>query len=108
MTNKQILNGNMLVANFMGDYFDTGLEPSYYIRKNMVYDIQSAHYHDSWDWLMPVIPKILGIGFTMPKFNLPMVNAQELFGNVVYKGLYYKKPESIYCLKWDMNLIKTI
>ncbi len=96
MTDRLILNGNMLVADFMGDYFDTGLEPAYYIRKNKEYDIQFAHYHDSWNWLMPVIRKIMGIEFTMPKFNLPMVNAQEQFGNQIYKGLYYKNPEEVF------------
>jgi hypothetical protein len=47
-----------LIADFMGDYFDIGLEPSYYIRYNKEYKIEDSQFHKSWDWLMPVIEKI--------------------------------------------------
>jgi hypothetical protein len=47
----------------MEDFYDTGLEPSYYIRKNKEYKIEEAQYHSSWDWLMTVVEKIEELGF---------------------------------------------
>ncbi len=47
----------------MQDFYDTGLEPSYYIRKNKEYILEEAQYHSSWEWLMTVIEKIEDLGF---------------------------------------------
>ena len=55
--------GNHNIAVFMEDFYDTGLEPSYYIRKNREYKIEEAQYHSSWDWLIPVVDKIEELGF---------------------------------------------
>jgi hypothetical protein len=55
--------GNHHIAVFMEDFYDTGLEPSYYIRKNKEYTIEEAQYHSSWDWLMTVVEKIEELGF---------------------------------------------
>lgn len=54
---------NHHIAVFMEDFYDTGLEPSYYIRKNKEYKIEEAQYHSSWDWLMTVVEKIEELGF---------------------------------------------
>ncbi|CAB4175416.1 hypothetical protein UFOVP972_179 [uncultured Caudovirales phage] len=54
---------NHNIAVFMEDFYDTGLEPSYYIRKNKEYKIEEAQYHSSWDWLMTVVDKIEELGF---------------------------------------------
>ena len=59
----EILKGNHQIAIFMNDYYDTGLEPAYYIRKNKVYSLDEAQYHSSWDWIMTVIDKIEELGF---------------------------------------------
>ena len=55
--------GNHNIAVFMEDFYDTGLEPSYYIRKNKEYKIEEAQYHSSWEWLMEVVEKIEDLGF---------------------------------------------
>jgi len=55
--------GNHHIAVFMEDFYDTGLEPSYYIRKNKEYKIEEAQYHSSWEWLMTVVEKIEELGF---------------------------------------------
>jgi hypothetical protein len=62
LTPEEILEGNKLIAQFMGDYFDTGLEPSYYIRYNQEYKLEDSQFHSSWDWIMPVVDKINGMG----------------------------------------------
>jgi hypothetical protein len=54
---------NHHIAVFMEDFYDTGLEPSYYIRKNKEYKIEEAQYHSSWEWLMTVVDKIETLGF---------------------------------------------
>jgi hypothetical protein len=51
------------IAVFMDDYYDTGLEPAYYVRKNRTYQLEEAQYHTSWDWLMPCIDKIESLDF---------------------------------------------
>jgi hypothetical protein len=55
--------GNHHIAVFMEDFYDTGLEPSYYIRKNKEYKIEEAQYHSSWEWLMEVLEKIETLDF---------------------------------------------
>ncbi|CAB4175384.1 hypothetical protein UFOVP1247_130 [uncultured Caudovirales phage] len=54
---------NHHIAVFMKDFYDTGLEPSYYIRKNTEYKIEEAQYSSSWEWLMTVVEKIEDLGF---------------------------------------------
>jgi hypothetical protein len=58
-----IHRGNHAIAVFMEDFYDTGLEPSYYIRKNKEYTIEEAQYHSSWEWLMEVVEKIEALDF---------------------------------------------
>jgi hypothetical protein len=60
---EYIRKGNHNIAVFMEDFYDTGLEPSYYIRKNKEYGIEEAQYHSSWDWIMPAVDKIEELGF---------------------------------------------
>lgn len=79
MTQKQILEGNKLIAEFMGckkeknnpDLYHTGhfynteietgigMQPS----NEDVYGYDEMKYNSSWDWLMPVVEKIESLGF---------------------------------------------
>lgn len=45
MTEQEILDGNKLIAEFMG------------LRGNWLFNIREAKYHSSWDWLQPVAKK---------------------------------------------------
>ena len=60
---EYIRRQNHAIAVFMEDFYDTGLEPSYYIRKNKEYKIEEAQYHSSWEWLMDVLEKVEDLGF---------------------------------------------
>ena len=53
MEQKQIIEGNKIIAEFMGKTrrYETTIE--------IFYD--NLKYHSSWDWLMPVVEKIEGI-----------------------------------------------
>jgi hypothetical protein len=63
MTQKEILKGNKLIAEFMGLYSYGVLNPVYayndddYLACNH-YELKELIYHSSWDWLMPVVEKI--------------------------------------------------
>lgn len=67
--NKDILKSNEDIAKFMGDSFHTNIMigMDYYDEawlRNLddeYYSILS--YHESWDWLMPVIDKIESLGY---------------------------------------------
>lgn len=63
MTNEEILEGNKLIAEFMGFEFNkskiiydpTDTNPE---GKLIGYPLSNLKYHSSWDWLIPVIDKI--------------------------------------------------
>ena len=49
LTPQEIIEGNKLIASFMGD-----------TKRNLELDpnVSGYHYHDLFDWLMPVVEKI--------------------------------------------------
>ena len=49
------MKDNTLIAEFMGLNIDRGVQSDY-----MEHELK---YHNSWDWLMPVIQKIMDISF---------------------------------------------
>ena len=51
LTDKLIVDNNKLIAEFTG-------RDKAYDERDRIY-----HYHESWDWLMPVIKKIESMGF---------------------------------------------
>ncbi len=113
MTKKQITEGNRLIAEFMGDKImveDDGIaiisekNGMWFSGTKRLEDHHEKCYHSSWDWLMSVLPAILRIEFTMPHFNLPMVEAQEKFSSEVYRSLYYKKTEEVH--KFVVDFLK--
>ena len=59
MTSEEILDGNKLIAEFLGInkkvYGETGT--TYYI-DDTPYQLVKLKYYSSWDWLMPVVEKI--------------------------------------------------
>ena len=67
---------NRLIAEFMGYHFDEH-ENAYYIQKYNSGDwfsIEELLFHESWDWLMPVVEKIERLGFTIEKNFQPIDN----------------------------------
>jgi hypothetical protein len=69
MTNEQIIEGNKLIAEFMGwvwsDAF-RGLLPDHWIDENGGCEglKTELEFHSSWDELMPVVEKIEDMGYT--------------------------------------------
>jgi len=71
MTTEEILQGNKLIAEFMGAKYDK--DTSFCMHPNDLWlpihgvvnykttesgSGKTLHYHSSWDWLMPVVEKI--------------------------------------------------
>jgi hypothetical protein len=55
--NNEIIQGNKLIAEFMGGTLDSPSAPYYYFLSEGRYKTELL-YHSSWDWLIPVIEKI--------------------------------------------------
>lgn len=76
LTQEEILEGNKLIAEFMGgkevDWFSErviiqpysdDLTIHNYVTKSKAYIIDlEVKFHDSWEWTMPVVDKINGMG----------------------------------------------
>jgi len=66
MTQEEILEGNKLIAKFMGgklikNKYTGNLFSDlivYGINSNVLFHENKLQYHSSWDWLMPVVEKI--------------------------------------------------
>lgn len=78
---NEIEENNTLIARFMGIkeqqgfYYFSGMGEPYWFTQNEFYKtepcslpdssfddfIENSHYHDSWDWLMPVVKNITHI-----------------------------------------------
>lgn len=59
MTNKEIIEGNKLIAEFME--VDVSDYTSYEEESRKCYAENDLEYHSSWEWLMPVVEKIESI-----------------------------------------------
>ena len=66
MKTNEILNGNKLIAEFMGLSYCTKYQyEGWYKNHEHNYRIcgfDGLKYHSSWDWLMPVVEKIEQLG----------------------------------------------
>ena len=104
MTNKEILDGNKLIAEFLGFEFKNGVaqnEVFYTLEKEhpiylQGYSYKCAKFHSSWDWMMPVIDKIESLEGNNPFKDNPKVKFQgdhvEIFWYSTYRGdcIYWK------------------
>jgi hypothetical protein len=72
---------NKLIAEFMGDYFDSGLQLAYYIRYNKVYRIEDSQFHESWDWLMPVVEKIESLDLSEYGYTWKGIDGETEYNN---------------------------
>lgn len=62
MTNEEIVEGNLLLADFMGVKIG---EDEYSWRPGARDRLQESHlaYHSAWGWLMPVVEKIESLDY---------------------------------------------
>lgn len=60
METNKILEGNKILAEFMGGKLDSPDSKHYYFIERGRYESE-LFYNSKWDWLMPVVEKILNI-----------------------------------------------
>lgn len=80
MTEQEAIEGNKLIAEFMGAKFYPEWTSDIYKSPFPTFDFEEnrpaesssrfwspsgLEYHSSWDWLMPVVEKIEGLKFTV-------------------------------------------
>lgn len=94
MTNQEILDGNRLIAEFMGGI---EIKPNYFkdiSNTRGIFWITNIHYNTSWSWLMPVVEKIeqtganviIGRMFCEIKHINPL-NQNEIFDTRIASGV---------------------
>lgn len=71
MTTKQMIDGNKLIARFMGgieneaeQYFSFETNPNSYMSGHWVAEYEALWYSSRWDWIMPVWLKIMDWGIS--------------------------------------------
>lgn len=109
MDSEFILNGNKIIAEFMNEkkddrfYFFPFLKSQY---KTGWSSLPNMQFHQSWDWLMPVVEKISDVkyadgenaclrtfgminpenGMFMVRFNRSFLNEEETLMKATYKA----------------------
>lgn len=82
------MKSNKLIAEFMDlnvvTIKDIKRNKNPYISSADGYTIQELKYHESWDWLMPVVKKIYGID-----------SEADFFGSINREGTYKEVVEFI-------------
>jgi len=97
------ITDNELIAKFMG------LERKYE-STNQVF-IDNLKYHTSWDWLMPVVAKIVDLGLAKESSDKVVDRVTTLSGMSIFtpiNGVYFVVVEFIkfYNSHKDSNLVK--
>lgn len=109
MTNKEIIEGNKLIAEWFGYVTDGNENPRFYVEDHLECIVNGIDYwettdeewsswlypkqmkfHSSWDWLMPVIDKIESLEGSNPFKDNPKVKLQgdhiEIFWYATFRG----------------------
>lgn len=117
MEDKDILEGNRVIAEFMGAVFEDGGgadENRWYFPENWYYE--PLAYHCSWDWLLPVVAKIRDMAVPTVFENadklerldykgsntrylilsyLKLIDIEEIYGKVVEFIKWYNKKKEL-------------
>jgi hypothetical protein len=100
MKESEILEGNKLVAEFMGATkgFNSKDGEFYYLPNNVPsYLIKELKYHSSYDWIMPVVQKIINLGWQFQLNSYGISNSAEF----IKTGSYIKNTD------WSTPLLAT-
>lgn len=84
MENKEILQNNKLIAKFQYEKLCENTETDDFLVRDkntnyIEFYVVDAKYHSSWDWLMPVIEKIMDICFECSELTGWEINDPEDF-----------------------------
>tara|TARA_R110000868_G_C10667438_1_gene746302 strand:- start:63 stop:440 length:378 start_codon:yes stop_codon:yes gene_type:complete len=112
MTTNEILEGNKLIAEFMGaknvkDMY--GLlgwlyekTPNIHSTHSLHYSDENLEYHSSWDWLMPVVEKINTIDNY--EYDVIIWRSDCHINNkveIIFEGSRFKKETTLISVVWN-------
>lgn len=115
MENKEIIEGNKLIAKFMGcskgpydkhskdnlihfpDNFPIKIRMS---RGGNHLEVDWLEFHSSWDWLMPVIEKIQVEHFVTIERNSTLIHEDGFDSKIINKPFGYGEQESYIQITW--------
>ena len=92
MSEQEIIEGNKLIAEFMGYKFIEDWHQYWRLSDKHLLLENELKYHSSWDWLMPVVEKIeylYATDYILPRFE---INSHICSFSVGYPK--FKKPSS--------------
>ena len=99
MKSSEILEGNKLIAEFMGFISNGNMYQCCFGNVNKYSNLVSMSFHKSYEWIMPVVEKIESLNYTSEIYTLSCNTTTAFYsgGVVVYKTkLQNSKIESIY------------
>jgi len=101
MKQNEILEGDKLIAEFMGmtSSFDT-----YFCKSQKChFEVNSLNYHSSWDWLMPACKKFNDIKFEIetPKHELICDDIIHYISSFQIEEVFIAL---VYAIKWHNSL----
>ena len=70
------IENNKIIAEFMGAKLTKNLKIMYPVYEGDSSYVKNLKYHSDWNWLMPVVEKIEGIGKTELKFSVHFENVK--------------------------------
>lgn len=106
MTKEEITENNKLIAEFIG----LSSEGNCYVSENIMFDPILNEYnegyigkermlfHNSWDWLMPVVEKIESLDFVVTtKLNSCFIKEfeHEINNKAIWRGKHHSKTSKI-------------
>jgi len=96
LTPEEIIEGNKLIDHFFKEEGYKLLPDYFEITEDFVW-LRKIRYHDSWEWTMPVVTKINGLGkaFSLAIFKNYISLTVEKSGNKFYKDFSFSHSEYI-------------
>jgi len=109
MSKEEIIEGNILIAEFMG--FERNEEPSsdsrafarlkhWYIEPFGYFDDPDLMYDTSWDWIMPAVGMVINSTALPYTFGEPLAQFEQHKKNILY-GLVDIKITPVYTAMID-------
>jgi hypothetical protein len=119
MTKEEILNGNKLIAEFMGAKrmpHNSKLTPTLYEFPESIGNTNTHKwatdyliYHKSWDWIMPVVEKIENLGYivSITGHNCRIEGDHVLFTSIRYNKMHSTHETVLEFIQWYNKNLET-
>jgi len=101
MQEQEILDGNKLIEEFMGNTVYK-IRNIYFVKTSEEGSIRLEHckHHSSWDWLMPVVKQIGTIKVNGIELGTEITGSKDLYGFVVFGTHIYTEDTTMQEAVW--------